>query len=123
MVAHDETRGLFLDWPAAGSGDCSSHLGQRQLAPKLLQMRGHDCPSEGLRPLWRIEPDLATAVSTQPNTMILSMAVGPSGRMSEFAPECRAKSAGCVTEVTQAAMGVADNLTIKAVECGRWAVA
>jgi len=33
-------------------------LGQRQVAPELLQMRGHDCPSEGLRPLWRVEPDL-----------------------------------------------------------------
>ena len=21
-------------------------------------MRGHDCPSEGLRPLWRVDPDL-----------------------------------------------------------------
>jgi hypothetical protein len=42
----------------AGSGDCSSRLGQCQLAPKLLQMRGHDRPSEGLWPLWRIEPDL-----------------------------------------------------------------
>jgi hypothetical protein len=30
---------------------------------------------------------------------------------------------GAVTEVTQAAMGVADSLTIKAVECGRWVVA
>ena len=33
-------------------------LGQGQVAPELLQMRGHDCPSEGLRPLWRVEPDL-----------------------------------------------------------------
>ena len=33
-------------------------LGQSQVAPKLLQMRGHDCPSEGLRPLWRVDPDL-----------------------------------------------------------------
>ena len=40
------------------SADCSSHLGQRQLAPELLQMRLDDCPSEGLRPLWRVEPDL-----------------------------------------------------------------
>jgi len=21
-------------------------------------MRGHDCPSKGLRPLWRVDPDL-----------------------------------------------------------------
>ena len=35
-----------------------ARLGQGQLAPELLQMRGHDCPSEGLRPLWRVEPDL-----------------------------------------------------------------
>jgi len=34
------------------------YLGQGQVAPELLQMRGHDCPSEGLRPLWRVEPDL-----------------------------------------------------------------
>jgi len=33
-------------------------LGQGQVAPELLQMRGHDCPSEGLRPLWRVDPDL-----------------------------------------------------------------
>jgi hypothetical protein len=33
-------------------------LGQGQVAPELLQMRGHDCPSEGLRPLWRVKPDL-----------------------------------------------------------------
>jgi hypothetical protein len=43
---------------AAGSGGCSSHLRQRQVALRTLQMRGHDRPSEGLRPLWRIEPDL-----------------------------------------------------------------
>ena len=40
------------------AGDCLSHLGQRQLTPELLQMRGHDRPSEGLRPLWRVKPDL-----------------------------------------------------------------
>ena len=33
-------------------------LGQGQVAPELLQMRGHDCPSDGLWPLWRVEPDL-----------------------------------------------------------------
>ena len=43
---------------AVGSGNCSSRSGQRQLAPQLLQMRGHDCPSNGLRPLWRVDPDL-----------------------------------------------------------------
>ena len=43
---------------AVGSGNCSSRSGQRQLAPELLQMRGHDCPSNGLRPLWRVDPDL-----------------------------------------------------------------
>jgi hypothetical protein len=44
---------------AAGSGDCSSHLGQCQLIPELLQMRGHDRPSEGgVWPLWRTEFDL-----------------------------------------------------------------
>ncbi len=36
----------------------AARLGQRQLAPEVLQVRGHDCPSEGLRPLWRVEPDL-----------------------------------------------------------------
>jgi hypothetical protein len=30
-------------------------LRQRQVAPELLQVRGHDRPSEGLRPLWRVE--------------------------------------------------------------------
>ena len=39
-------------WPAI---HC---LGQGQVAPELLQMRGHDCPSERLRPLWRVDPDL-----------------------------------------------------------------
>jgi len=33
-------------------------LGQGQIAPELLQMRGHDSPSQGLRPLWRVDPDL-----------------------------------------------------------------
>src|SRR6516165_3711795 len=33
-------------------------LGQDHVAPELLQMRAHDCPSEGLRPLWRVDPDL-----------------------------------------------------------------
>src|SRR5215831_10116837 len=58
-VADDKAGGLFLQRTrAAGSGDCSSHLGQCQLFPEMLQMRGHDRPSEGLWPLWRIEPDL-----------------------------------------------------------------
>ena len=35
-----------------------SCLGQRHLAPELLQMRGHDGPSEGLRPLWCVKLDL-----------------------------------------------------------------
>jgi hypothetical protein len=34
------------------------HLGQRQLTPNLLQMHGDDRPRQGLRPLWRVEPDL-----------------------------------------------------------------
>src|SRR5262249_47153066 len=33
-------------------------LGQRHLAPEVLQMRGHDGPSEGLWPLWRVKLDL-----------------------------------------------------------------
>jgi hypothetical protein len=33
-------------------------LGQRQLVPELLQVRGYNRPSQGLRPLWRVEPDL-----------------------------------------------------------------
>ena len=43
---------------AAGSDDCSSRLGQRQLVPELLQVRGYNRPSQGLRPQWRVEPDL-----------------------------------------------------------------
>jgi hypothetical protein len=33
-------------------------LGQRHLASELLQMRGHNRPSQGLWPLCRIELDL-----------------------------------------------------------------
>jgi hypothetical protein len=36
----------------------SPRLGQRHLASELLQMRGHNRPSQGLWPLWRIELDL-----------------------------------------------------------------
>jgi hypothetical protein len=36
----------------------SPRLGQRHLALELLQMRGHNRPSQGLWPLWRIELDL-----------------------------------------------------------------
>jgi len=47
-------------------------------------MRGHDCPSKGLRPLWRVEPDLERdrdSRQQQPNKIILSVviALGPSG--------------------------------------------
>jgi len=35
-----------------------SRLGQGLVALHTLQMRGHDRPSEGLWPMWRIEPDL-----------------------------------------------------------------
>ena len=35
-----------------------SRLGQRHFASELLQMRGHNRPSQGLWPLWRIELDL-----------------------------------------------------------------
>jgi len=34
------------------------YLGQGQVAPELLQVVGHNCPSQGLRSLWRVEPDL-----------------------------------------------------------------
>jgi hypothetical protein len=39
-----------------------------------------------------------------------------------MALECKAGSACAVTQVTQAATAVADSLTIKAAECGRWVV-
>jgi hypothetical protein len=46
-------------------------LGQRQLIPELLQMRGHDRPSEGLRPPCGVSSltlsVIATAASTQPH--------------------------------------------------------
>jgi hypothetical protein len=53
------------------SGDCSSHLGQRRLTPELLQMRGHDRPSEGLRPLWRVKPDLERDSDSRQATRII----------------------------------------------------
>ena len=62
-----------------GSGDCSSHLGQRQLTPELLQMRGHDRPSEGLRPPCGVSSLtlslIATAASTQPNDALIRFGV------------------------------------------------
>ena len=45
-------------------------LGQGQVAPELLQMRGHDCPSEGLRPCGVSSLTLSVipiAASTQPH--------------------------------------------------------
>jgi len=44
QVSHEPSLYGFL-----GSGDCSSHLGQRQLTPELLQVRDYDRTSEGLR--------------------------------------------------------------------------
>jgi hypothetical protein len=57
-VRHDKQRRCPRRTTAAGNGDCSWHLRQCRLTPELLQIRGHDRPSEGLRPPWRVEPDL-----------------------------------------------------------------
>ena len=40
-------------------------LGQRHLFPHLLEVVGHDRPSEGLRPLWRVELDLERACDSR----------------------------------------------------------
>ena len=99
--AHRTTLPLRRQTPAAGSGDCSSHLGQRQLAPELLQMRGHDCPSEGLRPLWRVEPDLerdrdSRQHATQYEYLDHRHCPWPCGLdESELMTQCPANSAGC----------------------------
>jgi len=60
-------------------------LGQGQVAPELLQMRGHDCPSDGLWPCGVSSLTLsviAIATSTQLNIMILGVviALGPANR-------------------------------------------
>jgi hypothetical protein len=36
----------------------AARLGQRHLFPEFVQVRGYNRPSQGLRPLWRVEPDL-----------------------------------------------------------------
>ena len=51
LLTKDEARRI-----AANISTCP--LGQRHLALQTLQMRGHDRPSEGQPPLWRVEPDL-----------------------------------------------------------------
>jgi hypothetical protein len=38
--------------------DWCARLGQRHLFPEFVQVRGYNRPSQGLRPLWRVEPDL-----------------------------------------------------------------
>ena len=38
-------------------------LGQGQVAPELLQMRGHDCPSDGL---WRSPDNDSTIAAVRP---------------------------------------------------------
>jgi hypothetical protein len=40
-------------------------------------VRGYNRPSQGLRPLWRVEPDLERDrhARTQPNTTILSVVI------------------------------------------------
>ena len=67
VSAHATATGILSDCSAANfrfrtrkRRSCRNppRLGQRHLAPELLQMRGHNRPSQGLRPLWRFEPDL-----------------------------------------------------------------
>jgi len=59
-------------------------LGQRLLVAHLLQMDSDDCPSEGLRPLWRVESDLehdrdSRQHATQHNKLAYRHCPGPSG--------------------------------------------
>ena len=48
---------------ARGSDEGSLRLGQGQIAPELLQMRGHDCPSDGL---WRSPDNDSTIAAVRP---------------------------------------------------------
>ena len=58
-VSHDVVVRLQLGRTrAAGSGECASRLGQRQLALHRLQVVGDDRPSKGLPSFWRLDPDL-----------------------------------------------------------------
>jgi hypothetical protein len=64
-------------------------------------MRGHDCPSEGLRPLWRVEPDLerdrdSRQHATQYEYLDHRHCPWPCGLdESELMTQCPANSAGC----------------------------
>jgi hypothetical protein len=98
---------------AAGSGDCSSRLGQRQLAPELLQMRSHDCPSEGLRPLWRVEPDLERDCDSRQHPTQYEYLDHRHRRWpygldeGELMTQCPAIRSGAVTKVTGGALRIA----------------
>ena len=66
-------------------------------------MRGHDCPSEGLRPLWRVDPDLerdpdSRQHATQHNELAYRHCPWPFGTGEVV--DCMANQPGTVTKVT-----------------------
>ena len=69
-------------------------------------MRGHDRPSEGLPPLWRVEPDLerdgdSRQHATQYNDLEHGRCPWPFGPdEGQLVAECIANGLGTVTDVT-----------------------
>ena len=84
-------RDLFLTEPIAPGGTqktvrpiVPARLGQRHLFPEFVQVVGYNRPSQGLRPLWRVEPDLerdrdSRQHATQHNDPERGHCPGPSG--------------------------------------------
>jgi hypothetical protein len=76
-------------------------------------MRRHDCPSEGLRPLWRVEPDLerdcdSRQHATQYEYLDHRHRRWPYGLdEGELMTQCPAIRSGAVTKVTGGALRIA----------------
>jgi hypothetical protein len=76
-------------------------------------MRGHDCPSEGLRPLWRVEPDLecdrdSRQHATQYEDLDHRHCPWPCGLdEGELVTQCLANRAGCSDQGNRRALRIA----------------